>query len=82
MTVFSTRWRTRVYITVNSVTGPQVSIVKTVSDLQLKPLENGHKLRKAPRAIRNFSCTKSVFYCPKLFAQLKPATIYKRFRHE
>jgi len=55
MTVLSARWRPRFYITVTGVTGPQVNIVKTVSDPQLKPLENGHKLRKVPRAMRNFS---------------------------
>ena len=56
MTVFSTRWRAKVYITVNSVTGLQGSTVKTVADPPLKPLENEHKLRKVLRAIRNFSC--------------------------
>ncbi len=42
----------------NSVTGPQVSIVKTVADPQLKPLYSGHKLRNVPRAMRNFSYLK------------------------
>ena len=60
--VLSTRWRTRVYIIVNSATGPQVSTVKTVADPQLKPLDNGHKLRKVPHVMRNFSYLKEFFY--------------------
>ena len=61
MTVLSIRWWTRVYIIVNSATGPQVSTVKTVADPQLKSLDNGHKLRKVPRATRNFSYLKEYF---------------------
>ncbi len=55
MVFLSARWRPVFYITVTGVTGPQVIIVKTVSDPQLKPLENGHKLRQVPREMRNFS---------------------------
>ncbi len=61
MTVPSTRWRTRFYITVNSVTGPQLSTVEAVADQQHKPVENRHQLRKVPRARRNFSYLKAFF---------------------
>ncbi len=35
--------------------------VKTVTDPQLKPRNNGHQLRKVPRAMRNFSYLKEFF---------------------
>ena len=62
MAVLFARWRPRFYITVTSITGPQVHNVKTVSDPQPKPLENEHKLRKY-RVPCVTSRTKKVFIC-------------------
>ena len=82
MAVLSARWRPGFYITVTDVTGPQVNIVKTVSDPQLKPLENEHKLRKY-RVSCVTSRTKKAFFADRNNSpSAKPATIYKRFRHE
>ncbi len=62
MAVLSARWRPGFYITVTSVTGPPVIIVKTVSDPRPKPLENEHKLRKVLRPCVT-SRTKNNVFC-------------------
>jgi len=70
-------WRTRVYITVNSVTGPQVSTVKAIADPQLNSVENRHQLRKIPRAMRNFSYLK-VFFSDRNFSPSSNRQQYTR----
>ncbi len=61
MTVPSTRWRTRFYITVSNVTVLLLSTVEAVADPQHKPVENRDQLRKVPRTERNFSYLKAFF---------------------